>query len=75
MTCPDSVGICAVYHRRIHGRRGIYDGIFMTEEDYQKLRRWAGRDQQISSCKVRRLLRERAGGGFILFVARGIVRL
>jgi hypothetical protein len=41
---PDSVGICAVYHRRIHGRRGkhLHWRIFMYEEDYQKLRRWAG---------------------------------
>lgn len=41
---PDSVGICAVYHRRVHGRRGkhLHWRIFMYEEDYQKLRRWAG---------------------------------
>lgn len=45
---PDSVGICAVYHRRIVGRRGkhLYWRIFMMEEDYQKLRRWAGVDLQ-----------------------------
>jgi len=44
VTVPDSVGICAVYHRRIHGRRGknLHWRIFMTEEDYQKLRLWAG---------------------------------
>ena len=41
---PDSVGICAVYHRRKIGRRGkhLQWRIFMLEEDYQKLRRWAG---------------------------------
>jgi hypothetical protein len=44
VTIPDSVGICAVYHRRTTGRRGkfLYWRIFMLEEDYQKLRRWAG---------------------------------
>ena len=44
VTVPDSVGICAVYHRRQLGRRGkhLYWRIFMMEEDYQKLRRWAG---------------------------------
>ena len=44
VTVPDSVGICAVYHRRLHGRRGknLHWRIFMFEEDYQKLRRWAG---------------------------------
>ena len=44
VTVPDSVGICAVYHRRTLGRRGkyLYWRIFMLEEDYQKLRRWAG---------------------------------
>jgi hypothetical protein len=44
VTIPDSVAICAVYHRRQHGRRGkhLHWRIFMTEEDYQKLRSWAG---------------------------------
>lgn len=44
VTVPDSVGICAVYQRRQHGRRGkhLHWRIFMTEADYQKLRRWAG---------------------------------
>lgn len=44
VTVPDSVAICAVYHRRTLGRRGkyLYWRIFMYEEDYQKLRRWAG---------------------------------
>jgi hypothetical protein len=45
VTIYDSVAICAVYHRRTTtGRRGkyLYWRIFMYEEDYQKLRRWAG---------------------------------
>ena len=44
VSVPDSIGICAVYHRRQLGRRGkhLYWRIFMMEEDYQKLRRWAG---------------------------------
>lgn len=43
VTATDAVRIVAVYHRRKHGRRGkhLHWRIFMTEGDYQKLRRWA----------------------------------